>query len=1418
MKNINLKLIQNGFVKFRSIGFAICMMFTIQNSYATISGPTGAAAPTTDACQANAATSIQSVSADITLLQSLYSSDCGSLTFILSTEGPSMDPADDDCSWEYFRNYTINESGGSTCNQVITVTVEHLGGDVSAPTGSFGPIMGVNDCLANVAAFDAAGVAAAYSDNCSTLDASDVALTGTTTSGDDCNWTVTYDYTVTDDCTNSVTGSYSVFGADGNAPTFNSASAYSGTPSVGCQPTTASAFDSSKALLGYSDDCSTSLTATETGTASIGGDDCNWTVTYTYDVSDGCSGNITSGSYSETGSDGTAPALTGTAYSGTDINGCGPSAAPGFISGNALMGYTDNCAAATALTATMTGTPVTTNDGCDWTVTYSYTVSDGCNTTSGSYMEEGSDMTDPTAVTQTPGTYDIDATSCSVTVDAADIDNGSTDNCSAVTLLISKDGMSASAAASVVLSDGPGADFDLSANCPAFDDVFLHVIDACGNETISPAVTISITANASTLSFPTSPIYDDVTKPIVGSDCNQNVGIQKPVVTTACGISNTPTISTPGITPEVNFVDAGSQWIGDFPLGTTLVEVSVADDCGNVFTDTHNVTVTDGINPQVTFCPSIADVSTTATATTCDVSVMYSDATATDNCGFHLTNGMKVTFTDGSGGANTPANYPAMYTASPTSGNARTVTLDKGVTKITWTFLDASGNSNTCVQNVTVSDATLPTTTLPTFPAITSVAYNTSTAGVTCPSTGTSLAAGTQNVGFASTFTVAGQTITAPAVGDFADNCLFDATTATLNAKVTTTPASPTCSAVVTIEWDVEDCGGNNLADKVIYKYTITDNSPPSLTGTAYTDTGTFDGCKPASTMLADIPMSLRFSQLRAMQGYEDNCGTVTATLTNTNITGVDDCAWTITYTYDLTDGCGAGPTNTITGLTYSHNGGDDTGPTGNEPTDVTGINACMPTSAGALSLYFDKIAIATGYTDICSGQSVAANIINESAVLSTGSSDCNWTVTFEYDVEDACNKKLEDESFTVSGGDMTKPSNNNPVGNLTDIDGCSDSAAALAAVEAASSQASEKGLIAAANTDNCGPMPITNVVLSSEVVTGMDCQSAGGWTVTRTYNVVDACNIMSDDIVVVHTGYSQTGPTFSSMHPDVSASGSAGCNALVDIIKPVGNTSQCGSTVTLGLMVPAGVSVSDDGNHWTLLVSSGITTVSIVATDGCGNQSFDDVDISVSGSVPTFNGPGANGCPNNIVDADGVCSNPYTFNISAQENCGTTGSVVDVQYSNFITPSNRTSVAINTNVSDQFFQGITTVTLTLRNPTLGSSSSCSFTITVPSDCGTSQPDPCQPITEVVSDDIIIGTPLALYKSSDITQSDIIGNTTTGTPFTVFPASTGDAGTYIPSTHNVAFYGENAVILHPGFETQLGALFLADIEPCSSLP
>ena len=109
----------------------------------------------------------------------------------------------------------------------------------------------------------------------------------------------------------------------------------------------------------------------------------------------------------------------------------------------------------------------------------------------------------------------------------------------------------------------------------------------------------------------------------------------------------------------------------------------------------------------------------------------------------------------------------------------------------------------------------------------------------------------------------------------------------------------------------------NNTLTNQTYSNTGSDQTAPSLTGAPYAGTTGTNACK------VDAATAAPFNATNAITGYTDLCGgSVTATLTDTQVTGTD-CNWTVTYTFTVKDACN----NALTGQTYSNTGSDQTIP-----------------------------------------------------------------------------------------------------------------------------------------------------------------------------------------------------------------------------------------------------------------------------------------------------------------------------------------------------------------------------------------------------------------------------------------------------------------------------------------------------------
>ena len=143
-------------------------------------------------------------------------------------------------------------------------------------------------------------------------------------------------------------------------------------------------------------------------------------------------------------------------------------------------------------------------------------------------------------------------------------------------------------------------------------------------------------------------------------ECTSTASIGTATATDNCGV---PTVSN----------DAPSS----FPIGDTTVTWTATDATGNTATCTQLVTVVDNENPVIT-CPVAITINTDAGECTSTASI--GTATATDNCGV------------------------------PTVSNDAPSSFPIGDTTVTWTATDATGNTATCTQVITVTDIALPAT------------------------------------------------------------------------------------------------------------------------------------------------------------------------------------------------------------------------------------------------------------------------------------------------------------------------------------------------------------------------------------------------------------------------------------------------------------------------------------------------------------------------------------------------------------------------------------------------------------------------------------------------------------------------------------------------------------------------------------
>jgi hypothetical protein len=210
------------------------------------------------------------------------------------------------CGWTVTYTFKVkDECNNYTTNQTYT----RSGKDQTAPALTSTPYTGTtgtNACMADAASaapFNAYNAKQGYSDNCGGMVTAE--LTGTSVTGTNCSWTVTYTFKVKDECGNELTNrSYSNTGSDQTAPVVTVPSninvSYNPSSCGAVVNYTVSAFDN----------CSGAITPVLTAGLASGATFPLGTTTVTYKATDPC-GNSSSKSFTVTvGSASTTSTLT----------------------------------------------------------------------------------------------------------------------------------------------------------------------------------------------------------------------------------------------------------------------------------------------------------------------------------------------------------------------------------------------------------------------------------------------------------------------------------------------------------------------------------------------------------------------------------------------------------------------------------------------------------------------------------------------------------------------------------------------------------------------------------------------------------------------------------------------------------------------------------------------------------------------------------------------------------------------------------------------------------------------------------------------------------------------------------------------------------------------------------------------------
>jgi hypothetical protein len=349
-------------------------------------------------------------------------------------------------------------------------------------------------------------------------------------------------------------------------------------------------------------------------------------------------------------------------------------------------------------------------------------------------------------------------------------------------------------------------------------------ITSSGADSVPPTLNVPGPVSATTNTC--SALLDDELGVATASDNCGTVTISRTGVPTfAC-----PTPSDPNRRCE-SFV---------FPTGTTIITYTATDNAGNVATGTQAVTVTESpaVNPTIS-APADVTVNTGAGATSCGTVVSdaaLGNATASDNCG-----GVTVA------------------RSGVPSGNIFPV----GTTNVTYTATDASGNTASAIQHVTVVDNTPPIVTAPAAVTLYTGAGATS-CGVTVSNLDATLGTGSAT-----------------------DNCPgLGAVSRSGVPAGNTFPLGNT-----TLTYSVTDAHGNSASATQVV--TVVDNTPPALS------------CP--SNVTVYLPA---------------NSTAVSMPVTYPAATATDNCAGAITFNYSIASGSTfpVGPTPVTVTATDAHN------------------------------------------------------------------------------------------------------------------------------------------------------------------------------------------------------------------------------------------------------------------------------------------------------------------------------------------------------------------------------------------------------------------------------------------------------------------------------------------------------------------
>lgn len=367
-----------------------------------------------------------------------------------------------------------------------------------------------------------------------------------------------------------------------------------------------------------------------------------------------------------------------------------------------------------------------------------------------------------------------------------------------------------------------------------------------------------------------------------------------------------------GVSTLLNSFNGGTDASGSYPVGTTTIVWTATDAQGNTSTCTQLITVTDDEAPSLICAPGQEQGTDEGQ---CHAFVNVIPPAANDNCDI--------------------AAIVNSYNNTPDASGI----YQLGTTIITWTVTDIHGNTNSCVQSVTIVDDDAPV--------------------ITC--------AADQSQGTDDGTCSAVVTVSGPVVSDNCGEVTF------LNSYNNTANASGNYPlGTTTVVWTATDSHGNTST--CIQHITITDDELPLIT------------CAAGLTHLAD-PGLCNAVLIVTSPVASDNCGVATVlnsfngtdNASGTYPVGTTIIVWTVTDAHGNTSTC----TQSVIVI-------DDQAPVIN-----CAMDQVQSADAGACSAYV--MVNGPVAEDNCSVTSIVNNYNNESiasGIYPVGNTMIIWTVT----------------------------------------------------------------------------------------------------------------------------------------------------------------------------------------------------------------------------------------------------------------------------------------------------------------------------------------------------------------------------------------------------------------------------------------